>query len=65
VAGWLTLTAILLTWASIETQVACKDEILARMPSARSLVRATMQEMEEQAAKEAGLPHIAGGERTR
>jgi len=61
----IALIGILATWTAVETQLACRDDILARMPSARSLVRATMQELEAEAAREAGLPQIAGGERTR
>lgn len=57
--------AILSTWAVVESMVACKDEILAAMPAPRSIVRATLEEIEEQAARDAGLPQIADGQRTR
>lgn len=61
----IALIGILATWWSTETQVACRDDIIAAMPKPRALVRATIEEMEEQAAREAGLPHIADGSRQR
>lgn len=64
-AAGIAMIGILATWWSVETQVACRDDIIAAMPKARTLVRATLEEMEAEAAREAGLPQIAGGERTR
>lgn len=61
----LTYIAILATWASVETNCANADRIIAAMPRPRTLVRATIEEMEEQAARDAGLPQIADGQRTR
>lgn len=61
----LTYIAILATWASVETNCANADRIIAAMPKPRSIVRACLQEFEDEAAREAGLPQIAGGERTR
>jgi hypothetical protein len=61
----ISLIAIVSTWLVVETIVGCKDELLKALPAPRSLVRATIQEMEEQAVTDAGLPHIADGQRQR
>jgi hypothetical protein len=69
---WLatvSLIAIVATWLVVETLVSCKDEIIKAIPEARTLVRATIEEYEEQAALRAelnsDLPQIVGGERLR
>jgi len=61
----ISLLGILLTWVVVETLVACKDEVIAKMPKAHQIVAATLREKEKQDALDAGLPYIAGGERTR
>ena len=61
----LSLIAIVSLWLVVETLVSCKDEIIKVMPFPRVMVRATIQEMEEQAALDAELPQIVGGERLR
>jgi len=61
----IALIAILSTWVVVETLVACKDEVIAKMPKAHQIVAATLREKEKQDALDAGLPYIAGGERTR
>ena len=61
----ISLIAIVSTWLVVETIVGCKDELIKASPSPRALVRATIQEVEEQAALDAELPQIVGGERLR
>lgn len=60
--AWLALMSL---WLFTEVAVSCTDRVVAAMPKARTLVRATLEEMEEQAARDAGLPQIADGQRTR
>ena len=52
-------------WAAVEVMILCTRLIIATLPDAHHVVAATLQELAEDAASEAGLPHIAGGERTR
>ena len=61
----ISLIAILSTWLVVETIVSCKDDLIKALPSPRTLVRATIQEMEEQAALDADLPQTVDGQRLR
>ena len=61
----LVVIAVLALWLTVEVSVANTDRVIAAMPKAHHIVAATIREYEAEAAREAGLPQIADGQRTR
>ena len=59
---WLLILGI---WLVVETVIGCADRNLAAQPKPYHIVAATIAAMEEEAARDAGLPLIADGERRR
>lgn len=61
--GFLAVIEVVAAWG--QEILAGQARVICAQPKARQLVAATLQELEAEAAQEAGVPRIVGGERLR